>query len=528
MSSPAPVLLAGAWRQASGPVGFFQATNPATGSKFETKYPVSSYPDLERALDAARAAAEELRFVPFEQTAQFLERFADNLQDAAEELVHMAHLETALSVEPRLRTVELPRTVDQLRQAANATRERSWALATIDSRANIRSWYAPLAAPVVIFGPNNFPFAFNAVAGGDFAAAIAAGNPVIAKAHPNHPGTTRLLATAAFDAVKETGQPLSLVQLFYHTEPENGLRMVGHPNVGAVAFTGSRKSGLVLKEAADRAGKPIYLELSSINPVFVLPGALAQRMKDIAAQFNASCTLGAGQFCTNPGLVVLQASGLGERFLRLVQERLENIPAGTLLTERGPTELADKVQMLRAHGAQLVMGGEPLAGPAFRFANTLLRVSGDTFLEQARALQTEMFGTISLFVFARNSGQMAEIAAEMEGNLTGCIYSDSEGSDDGLYTEIEPVLRQKVGRLLNDKMPTGVAVSPAMVHGGPYPATGHPGFTAVGMPASIRRFAALHGYDNVRHDRLPPALQDQNPTGRMWRFVDGEWKQGDV
>ena len=169
-----------------------------------------------------------------------------------------------------------------------------------------------------------------------------------------------------------------------------------------------------------------------------------------------------------------------------------------------------------------------MGAAGFRFAPVLLVVSGDAFLAQPDALQTEAFGPAALLVLARDATQMVEIAARLDGNLTGSIYSHSLGQDDGLYALLEPVLRRKVGRLLNDKMPTGVAVTAAMNHGGPYPATGHPGFTAVGIPAAMLRFAALHSYDTIRHDRLPPELQNRNPTGRMWRLIDGEWTQADV
>jgi NADP-dependent aldehyde dehydrogenase len=190
--------------------------------------------------------------------------------------------------------------------------------------------------------------------------------------------------------------------------------------------------------------------------------------------------------------------------------------------------ISEGIAELVAHGASIVAGGREIEGPRCAFANTLLRAPGAAFLANPHALQTEAFGTVNLVVVADTADEMAAIAGSLEGNLTGSIYSDVEGGDDELYRRVEPVLRRKVGRLLNDKMPTGVAVTPAMNHGGPFPATGHPGFTAVGIPASLLRFAALHCYDNVRPHRLPAELADRNPTGRMWRLIDGEWSQQDV
>ncbi|MEP7285464.1 MAG: aldehyde dehydrogenase (NADP(+)) [Chloroflexota bacterium] len=523
-----PVLIAGEWRSADSPVGSFTAMNPATQTALPDEYPVSSLADVELAIRAAQEAVVALRSLSPDHLANFLEAFAANIEARAEALVEMAHLETAYPKATRLSATELPRTTNQLRQAAAAARSRSWVHANIDTQANIRSMFAPLNGAVVVFGPNNFPFAFNSVAGGDFAAAIAAGNPVIAKANLGHPGTTRLLAEAAFEAVRTTGLPDAMIQLIYHMPAEVGFALVSHPLIGATGFTGSRNAGMRLKAAADQAGKPIYLEMSSVNPIFVLPGALTERGQDIAADFTASCLLGAGQFCTNPGMVVLVDNEQGQAFVNAASESFQSKPAGILLSERGPRNIADSIEILQQHGAEVLVGGKAVSDFGFAFQNTLLRVSGDIFDQHADALQTEAFGAVSLLVVARDEVQLIEIARHLDGNLTGSIYSDRQGSDDALYAQLEPVLRPKVGRLLNDKMPTGVAVSPAMNHGGPYPATGHPGFTSVGIPASMLRFAALYSYDNVRPQRLPPELQDKNPTGHTWRLIDGEWTQRDM
>ena len=522
-----PVLIAGKWREIKDAVATFSTTNPMTKQPLQQTYPISSWSEVEETLVAGAEAAAALREVAPAALADFLDAFAEGIEARTDAIAALAHLETGLALEPRLRSVELPRTTDQLRQAAAATRERSWCNATIDTARNIRSMHGPLGGPVVVFGPNNFPFAFNSVSGGDAAAALAAGNPVIAKANTGHPGTTRLLTEAAFEAVEATGMPTALVQLLYRTSHADGARLVSHPLVGATGFTGSRSAGLQLKAAADAAGKPIYLEMSSVNPVFILPGALEERLEPIADELFASCSLGTGQFCTKPGLTLLLASQRSEAFLEAVATRFE-APAGVLLGRSGLRTIGAAVAQLQEAGATLVVGGEEVAGPSYRYANTLLRVSGEAFLSQPEALQTEAFGVVSLVVLAEDLSQLQEIARQLEGNLTGSFYTHTGGADDALYDQLAPIVRQKVGRLLNDKMPTGVAVSPAMNHGGPYPATGHPGFTAVGIPASMLRFGALHCYDNVRHHRLPTELQDRNPTGKMWRFIDGKWTQQDV
>ncbi|MEQ8789413.1 MAG: aldehyde dehydrogenase (NADP(+)) [Pirellulaceae bacterium] len=520
------ILIAGQWRDADAK-STFTAENPTSKAALPEQYPVSSWTDCEAALTAAAAAFDVMRGMPGDKIAAFLESYADKIEARKDALVDMAHAETALPKSPRLADVELPRTTNQLRLAAAAARDGSWALATIDTGAGIRSIYAPLG-PVCVFGPNNFPFAFNSVAGGDFAAAIAAGNPVIAKANSSHPGTTRLLAEAAAEAEKETDMPPGTVQLLYRTGHADGERLVSDPRVGATGYTGSRGAGLKLKTAADAAGKPIYLELSSVNPVVILPGALRERAEELAGEFTGSCLMGTGQFCTNPGLVILIKGVESDTFLSSVAEKFKAAPVGTLLSKGVESSLADNIAALGKAGAKVAAGNQPGDASRYSYANTLLAASGEQFLGDPEAFQTEAFGNESLVVTADDVEQAAAVIDHLEGNLTGCIYSSTQGDDDVDYNRLAPRLRQRVGRLLNDKMPTGVAVSPAMNHGGPFPATGHPGFTAVGIPASLLRFGMLQCYDNVRPHRLPAALADKNPTGKMWRMIDGAWTQADV
>ncbi len=520
------VLIDGKWRVSSGSQ-IFQSVNPATRLPLPREYPVSPWAEVEQAILAAARAAREVRDVPGEVFAKFLERFAERIDARSGEFIATANQETGLPVEPRLKIAELPRTTNQLRQAAAAARDGGWSMPTIDTKNNIRSRLAAIG-PVVVFGPNNFPFAFNSAAGGDFAAAVAAGNPVIAKGHSSHPSTTRLFAEEAFEAVKESGLPPAFVQLIYRTSHEDGCRLVSHPAIGACGYTGARATGLVLKEAADRVGKPIYLELSSINPICVLPGALTERSDELAAEFTTSCLMGTGQFCTNPGLVLLLAGPQTDAFVNAVRAKFESAPIGTMLSEGVLRNFEAGIQSIVAAGAEVLAGGQAGGGNGFSFRNTLLKVSGDKFLANTHAMQTEAFGNSSLFVIAKDEAQLLTILESLEGNLTGAIYSSTAGEDDALYSRIEPALRVRVGRLINDKMPTGVAVSPAMNHGGPFPATGHPGFTAVGIPASMRRFAMLQCYDGVRQPRLPADLQDKNPRPGLWRSIDGQWTQASV
>ncbi len=523
-----PVLIDGHWRPAGAPVGVFRAEDPTTGQACGAEYPISDWGDIAAALAAGKRAALALRDNSPEELAGFLEMFAGAIEKNSSELSAVASGETGLPQEPRFISIEIPRTCDQLKQAAAAARDRSWCLAVIDTIRNIRSRYAPLEGPVAIIGPNNFPLAFNPVSGGDFAAAVAAGLPVIAKSHPGHPTTSRILAELAHRALQDSGLPPSLVQLLYDMRPEDGLRMVSHADIAATAFTGSRRAGLRLKQAADAAGKPIYLEMSGINPVILLPGALQERGQEIATELGTSCTLGAGQFCTNPGLVILQQDAGGERFLEKLGRILDETPDSLLLSRRVQQGWSHALADLEIRGAERLTQKTRAEQPGFSAVNTLLKISGDRFLENPQAAQVEAFGPSTLAVMSRSLEQMEAVISSLEGNLTGSIYSHGKDGDEAAYTRIEPLLRARVGRLLNDKMPTGVAVSPAMHHGGPFPASGHPGYTAVGIPRSLLRFSALQCYDNVRGHRLPPELGDRNPTGKMWRFIDGAWTQADT
>ncbi len=519
------ILVAGQWRDSDASESF-QSSNPALNESLPERFPISSWSDCEAILNAATEAAEQLRALPAAKIAEFLEAFAKHIEANAERLVSIANLETSLPIKPRLADVELPRTSGQLRQAAAAARSGSWSMPTIDTKANIRSCFEPIG-PVCVFGPNNFPFAFNSVSGGDFAAAIAAGNPVIAKANTSHPGVTKLLAELAQTAVEETGLPSGTVQLIYRLSHKDGERLVADHRVGAIGYTGSRRAGLALKAAADTAGKPIYLELSSVNPVVMLPGAVRERGEDLVTEFVTSVLMGTGQFCTNPGMVVMIASPETDAFIKAVAIKFGAGTPGTLLSSSVKKTLTAAIQTLSNAGAEVLIGGTAIEGKC-SVANTLLKTNGAKFLSDPEIFQTEAFGNASLIVVADSISQLADVLRSLEGNLTGCVYSAKDGSDDAHYDAVATHLIQRVGRILNDKMPTGVAVSPAMNHGGPFPATGHPGFTAVGIPASLIRFGKLTCYDGVRPHRLPAILRDTNLSESTWRNIDLKWTTGNV
>lgn len=460
----------------------FHAWNPTSGEPIDRAYSLSDHKQLSCMAESAPTSIEPAA------AAAFLEAYVDALEEDKDAITAMAHEETGLPLDTRLRKIEFERMLLQLRQAALAAADvspTSWREPLIDEATNVRSCFGPLGGPVLIMGPNNFPLAYNSLSGGDFAAAIAAGNPVIAKGHPAHPQTCERIAMCAVKALANCGLDPNCVQFFQHCTPQDGLTLIANDRIKAVAFTGSRRSGLAIKEAADQSGTPVYLEMSSVNPVFFLPGASSATT---ATEWAGSITLGGGQFCTKPGLAfTCSGSFVGE-----VESALKTMGEAILLS----ADHTDIIERFSAAGATLVCGGY---ADGFRWTPTLLKVDGATFEANAKSLSEECFGPVALLVEVDGMEQMERIASQLEGQLTACVYVGEGEEASGLFE----ILRSKCGRLLQNKMPTGVAVVPSMVHGGPFPSTGHPGFTAVGMPTSIPRFAARQCYDNVATEYLP-------------------------
>lgn len=525
----ARLLVAGDFSASADDLPGFSAVNPETGLAIPGLYPTSGPRDLARLIQAGHEAAPLLAEADPEAIAWFLEAYAERIESRAVGLAGLAREETGLPVSPRLAQVEIPRTVAQLRAGAHLARNRNWMEPVIDTRAGIRSCRGPLGKPVVIFGPNNFPFAFNAVSGGDFVAALVARNPVIAKAHPGHPHTTEALAHLAHETLLETALPRATLQLVYALPEALGTELVSEPRIGAVTFTGNRTRGLALKAHADRAGIPFYAELSSINPIFILPGALRERGEEISREVLQSCLLGAGQFCTQPGLLVVPESAAGRSFITVLAEGFRDTPAQTLLSQAVLEGFRTSLRTWEAAGARPLILGRPEAGaPGFRVYPALYETDAQTFLSRQSALESEAFGPASLIVTVSTDRDWLAIAEHLCGQLTASLVTARDGSDEALYEPLARRLRGRVGRLLNDKMPTGVTVSPAMNHGGPFPATNHPGLSAVGLPGAIRRVSALHCYDAVRANRLPPELRDTNPNPELWRSVDDLWTHASI
>ncbi len=504
----------------------FTAVNPATGAVIATAFHIATEAEVSRAVELAAQAFPLYRDLPTAARADFLERIADEIVELGDGLLELANRETALPL-ARL-TGERGRTVGQLKMFATLLREGSWVEARIDHalpdrqplpRADLRRMLLPIG-PVAVFGASNFPFAFS-VAGGDTASALAAGCPVVVKAHPAHPGTSELVARAIGRAALVTGMPDGVFSMI-HGMKETGLALVRHPKLEAVGFTGSLSAGRALFDAAAARPKPIpvYAEMGSVNPVFVLPGALQERGEKIAEGLAQSVTLGVGQFCTNPGVVVgLQSENL-TAFLLTAAERISAVAPGTMLYPNIQKAFGQGTNRLqRTPGVWTKSHPQTVADPTLTQVNAMLFATDATHFLGQHDLREEVFGPASLVVACGTPEELESVAERLEGQLTATIHANAD--DLKQYRGLISILETKVGRLLFNGFPTGVEVCAAMQHGGPYPATSDSRTTSVGT-AAIHRFVRPLCYQDCPQDLLPAALQDANPLN-LWRLVDNEW-----
>ncbi len=501
----------------------FTSVNPRTRTPGEVQFHNATPEEIDRAATAAAAAFQITRNAPAHRLADFLDRAAAEIEALGDRLLETADMETGLGI-PRL-TGERARTTGQLRAFANLLREGSYVEAIIDTaqpdrkptpRPDIRRMLFPIG-PVAVFSASNFPFAFS-VAGGDTASAFAAGCPAIVKAHPGHPATSELFAEAINRAVTAEGFPAGFFSLIQGDRVEVGQALVKHPLIEAVGFTGSLRAGRAIFDAAASRPRPIpvYAEMGSVNPVVILPGAIEARAEAIAEGLVNSATLGAGQFCTNPGLVFVIDDPGTQRFIDDVKRRMEARTPGVLLNANVERGLAQAVEgTLKRPGVEKLTGGEVVPGAGYCYANTVLQTTGAAFRADVN-LQTEHFGPVTLFVVCESAEDLRAALDTLRGNLTATIHA--EESEMAPARELFNLLREKAGRLIWNGFPTGVEVVYAMQHGGPYPATTAPWTTSVGMTA-IRRFMRPVAFQNMPDALLPPALQDANPLG-IWRIVD--------
>ncbi|MFT4112247.1 aldehyde dehydrogenase (NADP(+)) [Silvibacterium sp.] len=500
----------------------FHGINPATGETLPGDFYPASAADLNRAVTLAHEAAISYRRLSGKDRAAFLRAIADRIQAIAEQLVERANLETALPL-PRLQG-EVGRTTGQLRLFADVVEEGSWTSPRIDTalpdrkplpRPDLRTVLVPIG-PVAVFGASNFPLAFS-VAGGDTASALAAGNPVVVKAHPAHPGTSELVATAIQQAVKDCGLHPGVFSMVFDAGIEIGVELVQHPFIKAVGFTGSLAAGKALVDLCNARPEPIpcYAEMSSTNPVFILPGALKQHEK-IAGDLTASYTLGAGQFCTKPGLVFLDRSADAASLVEGLKTKAAGVAPFSMLTPGIAKHYRSGLENRAADAAVTTLYRSETESTGAASTAALLETTAAELLSKPE-LADEIFGPSTLLIHYDQREQMLAAARGLRGHLTATILGTEE--DLTANADLIAILEQKVGRLIFNAYPTGVEVSHAMVHGGPYPATSDSRTTSVGSMA-IFRFARPVCFQGYPQSLLPAELQDANPLG-VQRLVNG-------
>ena len=505
----------------------FKAIDPASGKELDGDFHIAGQEDVDEALTLAEKAFASYRCLDKKAKATFLRNIAEEINNLGDELIERAMAESGLP-QGRLQG-ERGRTTSQLNMFADLVEEGSWVEATIDSaqpnrqpapRADIRKMLVPVG-PVVVFGASNFPLAFS-VAGGDTASVLAAGCPVIVKAHPAHPGTSALVGEAIKKAAERNELPEGVFSMLYDDSYAVGEALVKHPKTKTVTFTGSYRGGMALAKLAQEREHPIpvFAEMGSINPTILLPEALENRYKEIAEQYAASITLGAGQFCTNPGLLIAVKSPVTDKFKGALGEAIEKIASSTMLTpgiSKNYSNLSG--EMLEEQGVSVIARSANVnADKANQAAPVVAEVSASSFVVNPK-LREEVFGPYSLLVTADYEVQLQQVVDALHGQLTASVVAD-EG-DLKKYKDLIQGLANIAGRVILNNVPTGVEVIPSMHHGGPFPATTDGRFTSVGTGA-IKRFARPVAWQNWSNDLLPDELKDGNPL-EIWRMVDHKW-----
>ncbi|XOV92864.1 MAG: aldehyde dehydrogenase (NADP(+)) [Bacteroidota bacterium] len=497
----------------------FYGIDPTTNQNLDTEFIESTPEEIDDAITQAEKAFYSYRKTTNEQRAAFLEAIGDEIMALGDDLLERGSKETALPI-GRL-TGERGRTVNQLKLFASMVRDGWYVESRIDTaqpdrqplpKPDIRQMKVPLG-PVGIFGASNFPLAFS-VAGGDTASALAAGCPVVFKGHPAHPGTSEYAASAIVKAAKKTGMPDGVFSMIIGTSIDVGSALVKHPAIKAIGFTGSFRGGKALFDLANQRQEPIpvYAEMGSSNPVFILPDAQKTRGKEIGTQLAGSVTMGVGQFCTNPGLTVLPRSENTEELLTALSEGLNQFE-GTMLTEGIKGAFNSGVGKFSGNGIKKLTSDKSsngVVGQAYQVEYAAFKANP--------ALAEEVFGPSTLVVDTQDKDQILDLARNLEGHLTATIIGTDK--DLAVYSELVEILENKVGRIIFNGYPTGVEVCHSMHHGGPYPATTDSRSTSVGTGA-IKRFLRPICYQDMPQDMLPDALKDSNPL-KIWRLLNGE------
>ncbi|MBT2515698.1 aldehyde dehydrogenase (NADP(+)) [Arthrobacter sp. ISL-30] len=512
---------------AAGTNGTTYGINPATNEQLEPAYTLISEEQLKTATDAAADAFDSFSTLEPEEHARFLEAIADNIDAIGDELVERASIETGLGIERLLG--ERARTTGQLRLFADVVRQGDFRGVRIDPalperkplpRADIRQRQIPLG-PVAVFGASNFPLAFS-VAGGDTASAFAAGCPVIVKAHNAHPGTAELVGQAIVQAVRDLGLHPGVFSLIYGSGASIGQALVADAAIKAVGFTGSRAGGTALMRTAAARPEPIpvYAEMSSINPVYVFPGALNEDIETLAHQYVASVTGSSGQLCTSPGLVFVPDGEAGNRFTGAVTEAVTQLSGQTMLSGGIASAWEHGYNTLESV-PEVELIGRGKSGPTANAPAPAVFGADLNVFTSNPVLHEEIFGAASLVVRYKGVEDLIEATSKLDGQLTASLHVTEE--DYPVASALIPALERRVGRIIVNGWPTGVEVGHAVVHGGPYPATSDSKTTSVGTLA-IYRFLRPVAYQNFPEQLRPAPLQDANPW-HINRLIDGRPEQ---
>lgn len=501
----------------------YKTFNPELNQENKHVFTEATQEEINKAVNLASKAFKEYRTISGKRKSEFLNAIADEILALDEELIQTYCSESGLP-EGRAKG-ERGRTVFQLRSFADLVEEGSWVEATIDTaipdrepnpKSDLRKMNIPLG-PIVVFGASNFPLAYS-TAGGDTAAALAAGCPVIVKSHPMHTGTGELIASAISKAAEKTGMPNGVFSNLNSSGIEVGQQLVVHPKVKAVGFTGSIRGGRALLDLAAKREEPIpvFAEMGSINPVIMLPEALKNRAESLATTYAGSITLGTGQFCTNPGLILgLKGENLTTFINSLAHKIVEVNPTCMLHPNIVGAYESNKTKAMNQEGLTIAANYEGKTQPNYA-SQVVTTVEGKTFLENP-TLHQEVFGPYSIVVQCENEEQLEEIISSLEGQLTGTVISDT--NEVANYPTVIATLQNRVGRIIFNGVPTGVEVCPSMVHGGPYPASTDSRFTAVGTN-SIKRWVRPFSYQDWPNNILPEELKNENPL-HILRSVNG-------
>lgn len=479
--------------------------------------------DINLVMEQAWDAFHIYRKMNLKHRADFMRAIAKELEACGDELLEAAMLETNLPI-ARLRN-ERARTMYQLTSYAAACEKGDWLEARINTAVNdvtplkpdIRKMLVPLG-PVVVFGAANFPFAYS-TAGGDTASALAAGCPVIVKAHSEHAKTSEIVAKAILKAAADSYMPTGIFAHVHGTSHEIGIALVEHPHTKAVGFTGSLRGGKALFDAANQRKEPIpvFAEMSSINPVFLLPEKMKTSAAEIAAMYAGSITLGAGQFCTNPGLIIGVDNEDLKNFTAELAEAIKKVtPAEMLNPGIFKNYVEKRANSLTQPDVEMVAVSD-IEPTMYQGTPTIAAVTSEAFMNNP-FLQQEVFGPYSLIIKCKDLKDMYHVAKHLEGQLSATIMGTVE--DIQLNTEIADAITNICGRFILNAVPTGVEVCEAMQHGGPFPASTDSRFTAVG-PDAIKRFVRPLSFQNWENELLPDELKNENPLG-IWRTVNQE------